>query len=109
MFATFRPNEKELSRAADTELGYLWECCSHQKEGIAPGSVGFSDWLGLVVAQTLLVLPSRFLVLHTSAPSLPKRRCPEPSVSVRVEGLDLLHFRHRFGRKPERPEKSMFL
>jgi hypothetical protein len=37
-----RSNETELSRGAEGELGYLWECCSHQKEGIAPGSVGFS-------------------------------------------------------------------
>jgi hypothetical protein len=43
-----RPNELELSRAAESELGYLWEYCSHQKKGIAPGTVGFSAWLGPV-------------------------------------------------------------
>jgi hypothetical protein len=45
-----RPNETELSRAAESEFGYPGGALlSSKKEGIAPGSVGFSDWLDVRV------------------------------------------------------------
>jgi hypothetical protein len=53
-----------------------------KKEGIAPGSVGFSDWLGHSVTQPLLALVSSFLVSNALSPPLPTRRCPMPLVHV---------------------------